>query len=332
MKHRYIVFSLFVILVYGVCIYFSTTRHRILVLQSYGPDYSWTQHVDQGLKHILNDQSFCTTRWHYMDTKNHPDLSFIKSAALKAKEVIKLMEPHVIIIVDDDALKYVGFDYLNDPKINLVFAGINKPLRHNDFKGATNITGILEKLPLNGLKETLGFFNISPLKIVHLSDQSTIVKMDDQSMHAYDWGKTIRLMPSHLVTTFDDWKKALQTCNKTADMILISNYRKIYDNTTLMNPKDIMTWTMKHATIPVIGLNHFVFEDGAHFSLSTSPYEQGITAATMALSILKDKKSPKDMAIKDPQQFIIGMRQKVKPFSSLPKVYENFARFSKTYL
>jgi hypothetical protein len=90
-----------------------------------------------------------------------------------------------------------------------------------------------------------------------------------------------------------------------------------------------MAWTMANATKPIIGMNGFVFEDGAHLAIATSPYEQGEVAATFALEIIKTGKLP---AYTQTKQFIIGIdEESIMPdgeFFGLPKTYIAYALYS----
>ena len=63
----------------------STSTPRILVLQSYGSDYSWTHDVDIGIKKILEKERTVAVRWHYMDTKNHPEKPYLEKIGIGTK-------------------------------------------------------------------------------------------------------------------------------------------------------------------------------------------------------------------------------------------------------
>ncbi len=143
------------------------------------------------------------------------------------------------------------------------------------------------------------------------------------------------MLPSLLVSTFDDWKRAIKTGSETADYIIISNYRKIYKtkgSEEKVKPTDIMKWTINHATKPVIGANAFVFEDGARLAVATSPYEQGEVAAAMAIDIIKKGTLAPYAQTK---QFVVCIDEESigpgKEFQKLPKTYLAYALYSKKY-
>jgi ABC-type uncharacterized transport system substrate-binding protein len=315
----------------------SVSTPRILVLQSYASDYSWTRDVDTGIKRALEKENTVTVRWHYMDTKNHPEKRYLEKIAIVTKRVIEQFNPTVVIAVDDDAQEYVTKHYINDPKIKIVFAGVNGTREQYAFDRANNVTGILERLPIEGIVDTLQLLagvNES-IKVIHISDGSRTVKLDDDFLHQYKGWKNVHLQPSLLVSTFDDWKSAILKGCETADYIVISNYRKIYKekgSEEKVSPKDVIKWTMDNATIPVIGMNAFVFEDGAHLAIATSPYEQGEVAATFALEIIKKGNLP---AYTQTKQFVVGIDEiGIAPggqFANLPKTYLAFSLYSRKF-
>ena len=338
MKIKYILFVFFSLVFCGLAIYTNYERPRILILHSYAPDYFWCRDVDIGLRRVLSNQSFYSIQWHYMDTKKHPEPKALRNAGVIARRVIDMVEPTILIAIDDDAQKYAAKYYINHPKISIVFCGVNADLTTYGYEKADNITGILERLPLQAVQETIMLLNTKKkekLRISHLSDSSTTVRLDDRFLHQYNWGSVIEVLPSRLVSTFDEWKAAVAALNREADYIIISNYRKIYKTAAagskLISPKEIIEWTMKNATVPVIGVNSFVAEDGAHLAISTSPYEQGEVAARLALRLLEGKVKAKDIPIKQTKQFIVNMSRRGKEFSSLPTAYENFARYADKY-
>jgi len=312
----------------------SISTPRILVLQSYGSDYSWTHDVDIGIKKVLEKESTVTVRWHYMDTKNHPEKHYLEKIGIVSRRVIDQFKPSVIIAVDDDAQEYVTKYYNNDPKIKVVFAGVNGTREQYGFDKASNITGILERLPVEGIVDSLQLLagTTNTIKIIHVSDESKTVKLDDKFLHAYKGWKNVKMLPSHLVSTFDDWKVSIKKACEDADYIVISNYRKIYDvkgSEKKVPPKEIMAWTMTNATKPIIGMNAFIFEDGAHLAIATSPYEQGEIAAQFALDIIKTGIIPSHTQTK---QFIVGIdEESIAPggeFFGLPKTYVAYALYS----
>jgi ABC-type uncharacterized transport system substrate-binding protein len=317
-------------------IFYNIDKPLILILHSYNADYSWTRDVDEGLKKGLVSKGSYSLRWHYMDTKNYPSEDNKVRAGIIARRIIDEIKPNIIIAVDDDAQEYVAKHYIDHPTIKIVFSGINATPEAYGYEEAQNVTGIVERLPLQGLRDTLKEIKannpqIQDVRIMHLSDNSGTVQADDEFINNFgtEW-QDIKVMPSVLVHSYRDWKKAVILAPTFTNFLIISNYRKIYDeNGKLVPPHQIVQWTLEHSKIPVIGVNGFTVEDGAKFAVATSPFEQGEMAATMALKILRDKVAAHNIPITQPKQFTIYMRGQFDLI--LPPIYEAFARAADKY-
>lgn len=324
-------------------IYSALMRPRVLIIQSYNTDYSWTRQVDIGLKNILSNYKEYQITWHYMDAKNHPDQAYLGKAGLIARGLVDSLQPSILILIDDEAQNYVGRFYLNDPSIKLVFAGVNGLPKTYGYDQAHNVTGILERIPLEGLRDILielaRLRNLTPpIRILHLSDGSARVRDDDNYIQARtdDWWHPIEVKTSHLVNTFEEWQTALAAAQNQVDFIIISNYEEIYTQLERLEkmPADkLLQWTVQNSTVPIVGVNDFVTKDGAGLSIMTSPIEQGEVAAKMAVKLLKKQIQCKDIPFQTTQQFVVCIREKVlkKDFPDLPSFYENFARYAKQF-
>lgn len=327
-------------------IQYSAKKSIILVIHSYNTDYAWVKDINKGIDRVLEKQkSYIVIKHHYMDTKNHPKQEEKVKAGKITREIIDILKPSVIIAVDDDAQKYVATHYINDPKIKIVFAGMNSNLEKYGYDKANNVTGCLERIPLDAIVEFLEYVKLKiaadrHLKVIHVHDISETVMLDNQRLKDYkNWG-TIELLPSLQAQTFAEWKAAIKKAQKTADVILLSNYRKIFDDTNskLIHPDEIINWTFENCERLILGLNGFVTEDGAAFSIGSSPFEQGEEVMEMALEIFNQKKKLTEIPIKRTTQYIVSIRQDkyeksyLKKGVNLPKSYEALARAVGKYM
>ncbi|WP_010298538.1 ABC transporter substrate-binding protein [Candidatus Odyssella thessalonicensis] len=338
MKRRLknILLYIFILGFISTAVIYNVHKPIVLVLHSYNADYSWTRDVNEGIKKVLVSTGYYNVRWHYMDTKNNPSDAHKSRAGLIARRVIDEIKPNIILAVDDDAQEYISKYYVDNPQIKIIFSGVNATPEAYGFESAQNVTGILERIPLKGLKDTLEQIrNINPqikdIRILHLSDDSNTVQADDEFIHTFgsEWGE-VKVLPSILVHTFRDWKKAVMLAPTEVNFLIVSNYRKVYDDDgRMVPPAEIVKWTVENSKIPVIGLNGFTVEDGAKFAVATSPFEQGEVAAKMVLDILQNDKNPKEIPITQTKQFIIYMRGKFD--LHVPAIYEAFARAANKY-
>jgi ABC-type uncharacterized transport system substrate-binding protein len=316
---------------------YNITRKKILVVHSYDTSYSWVRDMNEGLKGILDKQNLVKVQYHYMDTKRHPDLPYKQRAGYNTRRLINLIKPDVIIGSDDDAQHFVNTYFLNRKDIHIVFCGVNASPETYNYHTATNVTGILERIPLEGLRDALLLMaqkknKKETVKAIHISDTSSTVQFDDQYIHSFNnWGR-VNILPSKLVDSFDHWKKAILNASNTADFIIVSNYRKVKREeglSTLVSPEEVMQWTMDHAKVPVIGANGFVVMDGGALAIATSPYEQGEQAALLALSHIENKPRPETFL--KTKQFIVYMNPALmkKKNIELTDIYQAFSRATK---
>ena len=324
------------VLVFGYVVLFNMQRKTILILHSYNTDYAWVRDVNVGINRVLKEQTFINVRWHYMNTKNHPDRAYKEKAGVTAKEVINFVNPDVLLAIDDDAQEFVAKEYKNKPGLYIVHAGINAlPERYGYDDTAKNVVGILERIPIDGIKDAIILLALqrgikSPIRVSHVSDHSTIIQFDDFNMHSYPKWSPLILGKSFLNENFDDWKKTVLEADKHMDFMLISNYRKITRSKTdkdFVPYKEVMKWTFENSPVPIIGTNGFVCEDGAAISIATSPFEQGEVAIEMAVDLVSGKRKIQDIENTQSQQYIIVMDESrlEKAEIALPGVYQALA-------
>jgi|GEM_PF-369146 len=147
--------TIFLTTVIVVVINFNLHKPRLLVLQSYNRDYSWTRDVDTGIRRILDNKRHYSLRWFYMDTKRHPWPDYRKTIGQTVRRLIDQWQPDVVLAVDDDAQEYAMKYYVNDPHVRIVFAGVNGEVTPYGYDEASNVTGILERKELQAVKEAL---------------------------------------------------------------------------------------------------------------------------------------------------------------------------------
>lgn len=314
-------------------------KPRILILHSYATDYAWVKDVSVGLKRVLDNKSY-TIRWHYMDTKRHPYKEYMERAGATARNIIREWEPHVIIAIDDDAQKYVAQHFNNDPFIKIVYAGVGSEPKDYGYDKARNVTGILERMPLDAIKEfvmkvheSLGHKHAP--RIIHITDISSAGEGNRNYLLNYNF-YPVKLVESIQAFTFNDWKNAVKSAEGRADFLMFTNYhtiRRSREDQRIVPPKEIVEWTEQNTNLLTFNAWGFFVMDGGMMSIGVSPYEQGEVAGKMAIDLIDHKKNPRDIPIQQTQQFIVYLRParlKEKGIK-LPQIYEAFARATNNY-
>lgn len=105
-----------------------------------------------------------------MDAKRNPSPDFIESRSAQLNDSILAFEPDILIVSDDNALKYLVKSNLQDLAIPLVFCGVNRSDREYDLP-ANKVTGMLEILPLADLLLTMRPYYPSMQKLLVLSEE-----------------------------------------------------------------------------------------------------------------------------------------------------------------
>lgn len=337
-KLRLALIGLFLLALAALVVAFNISKPRLLVLQSYGKDYSWTRDVDVGLKRVLGNRTDFSERWFYMDTKSHPWKDYKINVGKAVRRLVDSWQPEVVLAVDDDAQAYAMKYYVDQPNIKIVFSGVNSEPQKYGYDRARNVTGILERKPYAALKETILTIAAAeklspPVRILFLGDGSGSVRDDEADFRKFDWAP-IQLAPSLLVKTYGEWQAAVLAAPKNkVDFIITSNYRLLLREAgrkDLVPPREVVAWTEDHSIVPVIGTNVFYAEEGGMLAIGTSPYEQGEVAANMAVDLLEGRRPISAMPITRTRQFVIAMRESriQKRGIALPAIYEAAARAS----
>jgi len=319
-------------------------KPRVLILHSYATDYSWVQQVSEGLNRVLADKPY-SLRWHYMDTKRHPDMAFMLRAGQSARDVIEQWQPNVIVTVADNAQALVGRAYANDARFSIVYSGMFANPREYGYDKANNVTGILERWPLATIRQGVEDIFVTPhpertgpLRIRHIGDASETVAFLAGQIAEFDWGQDLRVETVQ-VKTFADWQREIMKANTEADLVLFSLYHTLLRETQpgqepeVIPPADVMHWTQQNLEKPNVAGWGFSVEEGGMMAIGVSALEQGEEAGRMVVQIIDEGKKPTEIPSTSSQQFLIYLRepQLAKYGIRVPQIFEAFARATNNY-
>lgn len=336
--------GLFMTIALALFVWYSMHKPSILIVHSYAPDYAWVRDVDSGLARVLDARWRYKVRWYYMDTKRHPSEAHKRSAGRAARHVIEATRPDIVIAIDDDAQQFVARHFINDARLRIVFAGVNRQARHYGYDRAANVTGILEPIPLAALREALhsatsagrAWTGQQGMRLAFLGDQSATTGGDLERVRQFDWQPLQRGAVSQ-VATWAQWQAAVLAAGRDHDVLLLAGYRGLAQSSsdpTLVPPSVVVAWTEAHSPLPVVGVNAFYVEDGGMLALGASPWEQGEVAGARALALLFRSADMAALPMTESQQFVVSMsgaRMRARGFA-LPRVYEAAARSGNLYL
>lgn len=325
---------LFVGLVVVLLIGFNLNKPRIFVLHSYDLDYSWVRDINEGLNRVLKNRPY-NIRYFYMNTKRNPGTEYKERTGESVTRMIREWNPDVLIAVDDDAQKFAAVNFIDDPKVRIVYTGVNAFAADYGYDRAKNATGMLERLPFRAFKEVfLQMLPVSRRRVMHVADSSSTSVYIQKEVEALDWSPLF-LTETVLCDTVQDWDRAIERANNEADILFITHYHTIKDkNGVVIEPRKIIERTEPRLRIPAIGSWGFYVEDGGMMAVAVSPYEQGETAARMALKIIEDRVTPTDIPVQTSHLFLIYIREaNLKRLNlEVPGLIEAFARATNHYV
>jgi len=325
----------------SICVTIHMQRINILVIHSYHVDYIWTREINAGLQRVLHNFAGINIQYHYMDTKKKSGKENLRRAALAAQDAIKNIQPRVLIAFDDYAQQALAKHVINDPNIDLVFAGLNGQHQAYGYDKATNVTGILERKPIAALKALLldidiqqGRQRTAPIHTFFIADNSLSAQKDGVFLRSNDWSP-LAFDGVLYCETFADWKELVLKLHHEVDYFLVGPYRKLkrsLDDTSLVPATEVITWTRENTNTPLIGMNVFNSSDGVSLSIGVSPFEQGEVAANMALAIIEGT-PPKDIPIQQSQLYVVAMRNAAMQKQNLKvgNIYVAFAKATNNY-
>jgi hypothetical protein len=330
---------------FAVYVVFEVSKKpRVLVLHSYGTDYSWVTQVSEGINRVLAPKPY-SIRWHYMDTKRHPDAAFMQRAGRSARDVIEQWQPNVILTVADNAQALVGRAYANDPRFAIVYSGMFATPEVYGYDKAANVTGILERWPLDTIRQGITDIFVTPqpgrtgpLRVRHIGDASETVEFLAGQIGAFDWGQSLQVETLQ-VRTFADGQREIAKANDEVDIVLFSLYHTLLAEPRpgfapeVVPPGDVMRWTQANLEKPNVAGWGFSVEEGGMMAIGVSALEQGEEAARMVVQIIDDGKTPAEIPSTRSQQFLIYLREKelAKHRITVPQIFEAFARATNNY-
>jgi len=249
---------------------------KCLFISSYHQGYAWADGVELGIRTTLSNK--CDLRQFDMDTKRHKDPAFAEQKALEAKSVIESWQPDVVIISDDNAVKYVLQKYYKNAAIPFVFCGVNWTADEYDFP-YTNVTGIIEVAPIQPLLEQVRRLLPKAKRALYIgANTTTEIKNYDRFEKAT--AKMAIRLDSVLADTEDEWLAAYKKAQQY-DFIVIGSNAGISDW-----KKDHVLQAIKKVSKRLSVTSHEWMMPYTMLGFTKIAEEQGELAARAALSIL----------------------------------------------
>lgn len=283
-------YKLAILTLYFVCLLITVPVVKatdVLIIESYHEDYYWGIEYKKGITDNL------TSNYHFsyfqMDTKRLPVDKHMVMAERAWQRYLDL-KPDVVVLADDNALKYLGprFKGTSTP---VVYLGINNNPRNYEVYHTANITGVLER-PL--LKRSILYLN----KLVGNVDKVLVLFDNSPSSAAavgieFQQGLAMKLrqvlVEVGMLSQYSQWQeKVLSAKANEIDFIVVGLYQTLRDEEdNHISAEEVIEWTSTNSTVPVFGFwGYSIGKNKAIGGLVIEGYEQGYTAAQIIKQIV----------------------------------------------
>jgi ABC-type uncharacterized transport system substrate-binding protein len=301
----------------------------ILVIESYHAEYPWDISYKEGIEETLGNRYKLT--YFEMDTKRLPESVHPKMGQLAFEKYLQL-KPALVMLGDDNALKYVG-PKLSETQTPVVYLGINQNLRAYFNEKPLNFTGVIER-PV--AKRSIHLMNTlikpTPKKIMVLFDSGITSKASIKSIFDDQSSTTIIQTKVDLfqITFIDDWENAVLTAKeKGYDAIAVGLYHTITDkNGNHVDSEKIIKWTSEKTQLPTFAFWDFaVGHDKTMGGVVLSGRGQGLLASELALKALKGITPSEIPLIKGNEGLLLFSKKQLERFKIiLPDSIKNNAK------
>ncbi len=280
--------GLFMLLLYGWSVMsLAEGKKSVLVIESYHASYQWDADYTRALRDGLG--ATVDLKFVQLDTKRRPLSEYGQRVEL-AWQTYLHTQPDLVILGDDNALKYLGqrFAATDTP---VIYLGINNNPRNYFTTLPNHITGVLER-PL--LRRSI----VHLREIMGASLENVLILFDDGTtsrtvlQQEFQAGRLRSVGPVkvdiRLIGDLEEWREAIAGApDQGYDAIIVGLYHTITTDGQHVPEQEIITWTSAHSALPLFAFWKFaVGPDMTIGGLVLDSYAQGKAAATLARNIL----------------------------------------------
>jgi len=253
-------------------------KKKIVYINSYHRGHPSSDEIMDGFIKNMPADSFEIYSW-YMDTKRNLSEEYMVKKAEQLFDSIIQVNPDVLVVSDDNAVKYIVNEYLRDLSMPVIFCGVNWTDREYNLP-KERVTGILEILPVEDAVGIIksGYPTIEKLMV--LNENTTTSRKEVQILDTLFQRSGI-VSTFKLVDDFEQWKEAFKTGSDNFDLIYISTHAAIKG----WDKEEAMKFVDENIKVPVFTCEDFMMPY-AVLGVTKIASEHGIWAANCAKQIL----------------------------------------------
>jgi len=268
--------SLLLGILFSACL--PDSKKKIVYINSYHHGHPSSDEIMEGFVKDMPADSFEVFSY-YMDTKRNPSKSFIQDKASQLLDSIINIKPDLLVVSDDNAVKYLVQPNLQKLTMPIIFCGVN--WTDKDYNLPNNqVTGIIEILPVADAVQMLKSHYSSAKKLLVLNENTTTSRKEQQILDTLfqNFGLSATFK---LVDNFQEWKTAFADGNIEFDIIYISTHAAIKG----WDKNEAEEFISKNIKVPVFTCEDFMMPY-AVLGVTKIAEEHGIWAAVSAKKIL----------------------------------------------
>ena len=271
--------SLLVLALFQSCRQADNAKKKIVYINSYHRGHPPSDEITAGLIDNLPVDSFEVIAY-FMDTKRNPSQEYIEDRAADLLDSIKEIKPDLLVVSDDNAVKYLVEPHFQDKAMPVVFCGVNWSAEQYDLS-RSNITGILELLPVAELLVTMKPYYPSMQKLLVLNEHTTTSRKTAQLLDTL-FNRIGISATNELVDDFDSWKAVFKEANQTHDIIYLQTNAAIRG----WDHGEAVRFIDQHIKVPLVTCEDFMMPYSV-FGMTQVSREQGTWAAETVKRILQ---------------------------------------------
>ena len=254
-------------------------KFKIVYVNSYHQGHPPSDQITAGLMEKLPVDSFEVIS-HFMDTKRNSSLEYIENQAAALLDSIKNASPDLLIVSDDNAVKYLVKPHLQNQDMPVVFCGVNWSADQYGLS-RNNITGILEMLPVEEVMATMKSYYPSMQRLLVLNENTTTSRKTKPLLDTLLNHIGIEVTQA-LVDDFDSWKAVFKEANLFYDIIYLQTQGAIKN----WDHNEAKEFINQHIKVPIVTCEDHMMPYSV-FGMTQVSREQGTWAAETAKKILR---------------------------------------------
>ncbi|MGC1454563.1 MAG: ABC transporter substrate binding protein, partial [Nitrospirota bacterium] len=304
-------------------------KKHVLVLNSYHKGLSWTDSIVSGIESVLKSETEgkgIELYYEYMDTKRYYDDRYFQKMYETFTEKYRTEHFDVVIVTDNDAFDFVRKHYSQKlfRSLPVVFCGINN-YKNSMLAGFVRFTGVVEDTDVKSTIEIALKLHPKTSQIVVVGDQTTTgiaMKQEVLDVMPYFTDQVKFVFIEDL--DIKELQKKVEVLPSDSIVLLTVVNRDKTGN--FFAYEESLGLIRQASKVPIYSFWDFYLGGGIVGGMLTSGFQQGKSAAGMALRILRGEDvSAIPVIMKSPNQSMFdyrelerfGIKQSVLPAESI---------------